>query len=87
MTVKLTGQAEKERIAQRSKPKWGLYSGNSLVNVLHKAREMGWGEKKVQVRFEKLGTDIVEYVVEPYEQGCGCAGLLKYEDYFGVEEE
>lgn len=87
MPIQLTSEAEKERIALRPKPTvtWGLYSGTSIVDVLHKAREMGWGEKKVQVRFEKTGTDTVEYIVEPYESGCGCSGLLKYRDYFGTE--
>lgn len=82
MSVKLTSEAEKERLANRSKPTWGLYSDISLVRVLHEAKKLGWKENKVQVRFENIATDVVEYTIEPYEQGCGCAGLLKYADYF-----
>jgi len=86
MSVKLTGEAERERIQNKVLPKWGLYSDTSIVKALHFARANGWAEKKVQVRLEKHGEDIVEYIVEPYEKGCGCRGLLKYRDYFGTEE-
>lgn len=87
MSIKLTGEAEKERLRNRSLPKWGLFSSISLVKALHFARDNGWADKKVQVRFEKIGTDIVNYIVEPYEEGCSCRSLLRYSDYFEMEEE
>lgn len=87
MSVKLTVEAEKERLQKRTLPTWELYRGVSIVKAVRTAREMGWAKKEVQVRVERLGTDIVEYVVEPYEEGCSCRGLLKYEDYYGTEEQ
>lgn len=86
MSVQLTGEAEKERLANRKLPKWGLLNTFSIVEAVHFARENGWKEKKVQVRVEIQGDDIVEYIVEPYEEGCTCRGLLKYKDYFEPEE-
>ena len=86
MFVKLTGEAEKERLQKRTLPTWELYRGTSIVKAVRTARDMGWGKKEVQVRVERLGTDIVEYVVEPYEEGCSCRGLLKYVDYYETED-
>jgi len=59
-----------------------MFSSGSLVQTLHKARELGWKEKKVQVRLERLGTDMLEYIVEPFEKDCGCPNMLRYSDYF-----
>lgn len=86
MSVQLTSEAEKERIRNKSKPTWGLFRGVSIVEALHFARDNGWAEKKVQVKVERIGADIVEYVVEPFERDCKCPSLLRYEDYFGVED-
>lgn len=82
MPVKFTADAEKERIAQKSVPTWGLYSGTSLPDVLHRARDMGWFEAKVQVRAEGTASDVTTFIIEPYEEGCGCSGILRYSDYF-----
>lgn len=90
MSVKLTGEVEAERVRRaaetREVPKWEIFRTNSLVEVSRKAKVLGWAEKKVQVRVERLG-DYIEYVIEPYEEGCGCSGILKYQDIYGMEEE
>lgn len=84
MGVELTSEFERRRVAgnkerNATKNKWELYSGTSIVQVLHKAREMGWKERRVQVRYDQ---DNELYYIEPYEKGCGCKGMLKYKDFF-----
>lgn len=85
MGVKFTNEAEKQRMIdsekQRQENKWEIYSGNNIVQALHKARELGWKEDKVQVRYETINNETT-YFIEPYERGCGCRGLLKYKEYF-----
>lgn len=80
MGVRFSKDIEQENL-EKDKTKWEHYAGVSLVNALHQAKEMGWKEKKVQVRYEVVD-GIETYYVEPYEQGCGCKGMLKYRDYF-----
>ena len=70
--------------AQRAK--WELFKSNSLVETVHKAQEMGWAEKKVQVRGVQTGPERYEYSIEPFEKDCGCSNILKYEDYKREEE-
>lgn len=86
MPVKLTHEAEKERLASKPIPKWGLLTTMSIVEALHFARDNGWFEKKVQVRMERTAIDEITYHVEPYEEGCGCSGILKYLDFFDPPE-
>lgn len=85
MGVKFTAQAEKERIAnnqaRREIPKWELLETDNIVEALHFAKDAGWKEDKVQVRYVRNG-DITTYFVEPYEKGCGCRGILKYKEFF-----
>lgn len=80
MRIGFTKDVEKERI-NPSKPVWEFLETTSIVEALHKARDMGWKEDKVQVRFVKTG-DITTYFVEPFEKNCGCRGILKYGEYF-----
>lgn len=80
MKVEFTKDAEEGRI-NPNKPTWEFLETTNLVQALHKARDMGWKENKVQVRYVKAG-DITTYFVEPYEKGCGCRGILKYKEYF-----
>lgn len=91
MSVKLTGEAEKERISNaahaRTKPTWEHFRTLSIVEAVHKARDMGWAEKAVQVRTEQIKSDQFEFIIEPYEEGCGCRGLLKYSNFFGSEDK
>lgn len=86
MSVKLTGEAEAERIKAQKMPTWELYRGVSIVKALRTARDLGWSTNQVQVRIERKSKDVIEYLVEPYEEGCSCRGLLKYKDYYGTEE-
>ena len=86
MGVELTSEAERKRIArnqerntQEPKGKWELYSGPSIVQAVHRAKDLGWKEQRVQVRYDK---DNELYYVEPFEDGCGCRGMLKYSDFF-----
>jgi hypothetical protein len=76
--AKVEFSKDEEQKKLKENKKWELYSGG-LVQTLHKAKELGWKEQKVQVRFDK--NDGL-YYVEPFEDGCGCRGLLKYSDYF-----
>ena len=85
MSVKLTSEAERERVANRARPTWELLRTLSIVEAVHFARDNGWGENKVQVKAEHKASDVIEFVVEPYE-GCNCPALLHYEDYYGTED-
>lgn len=78
MKIQTTQQAEKERIAN----KWE-YQRGGLVKILREARDMGWEQDKVQVRREMLDNGEFEYIIEPYEPGCGCKGKIRFQDYFG----
>ena len=86
--VILTNVREKERIQELqvkregNKESWEFIRTSSLVQALHTAKDMGWKYNKVQVRVEKISDTEREYLVEPYEEGCGCKGILKYNQYF-----
>ena len=80
--IKTTGEAEIERVADKRKPFWGLFSSESMAETLHKAKELGWKEKLVQVRAEHLYDDAYTYIIEPFEKDCGCPSMLRYADYF-----
>lgn len=86
MTVSFTREREIERIAQTRKDRerptsWEILRTTSLVEAVRKAKDLGWKEKKVQVRYENI-RGVETYFVEPYEPGCGCKGMLKYKNYF-----
>lgn len=81
MNIQFSSELERKRLQESIKVKWDLYTGTSLVKAVRMARDMGWKDKKVQVRYEK-SEDTITYYVEPYEKGCGCQGLLKYKDFF-----
>jgi hypothetical protein len=81
MGVEFTQDAEVRRVLE-PKPTWELFSSTSLVQALHKARDMGWKNKEIQVRAEKLGTDRMNYIIEPFERDCECPNILRYSDYF-----
>ena len=84
MSVQFTSDVERKRMEKRTlKTTWEFYTGDSLVTAVRTARDMGWKDNKVQVRFEKNEDNIPIYYVEPYEKNCGCRGILKYKDYFG----
>jgi hypothetical protein len=54
--------------------------------IIAKAIKMGWAENKVQVKQEK-GFMETWYIIEPYEEGCNCPGLLRYQDFAPIKEE
>lgn len=85
MRVEFTKDAEKKRVETKDKKRhtntWEYYSGDSIVEATRLARDMGWKEYKVQVRYVQSG-DKTTYYVEPFEDGCGCRGILKYKDFF-----
>lgn len=67
--------------------KWALFSSDNLVETVHKAMDMGWAEKKVQVRAEEDNvTGKQTYSIEPFEKECSCPSILKYEDYGRIQE-
>lgn len=86
MSVRFSTEQEKDELEARKKARddfsWEHYRTGSLVDAVHRAKSMGWFFKKVQVREEVVAEDSVEYVIEPYENGCSCRGLLKYADFF-----
>lgn len=83
MKIEFTRDAEKDRVKfhqeQRQSPAWEHFKSTSIVEAAHRARDMGWKENKVQLRYVE-SEDM--FYVEPYERGCGCRGILKYSDYF-----
>lgn len=80
MTVEFTKDAEFKRVHE-SKPKWELFSSQSLVQAVKEARKLGWKDKQVQVRWEREDSIII-YKVEPFEKDCNCNSMLKYSDFF-----
>src|SRR5215203_4425212 len=74
--VEYSSEVEKRRV---NKP-WELHKTPSIVAAVRYARDNGWQDKKVQVRYSN---EDGLYYVEPYEKGCGCRGLLKYKDFYG----
>lgn len=78
MSVRFTSDVEKDNI-EKQKTLWELHKGTNIVKVLRKARDMGWKDKKIQVRLDK---DTLQYYIEPYEESCGCRGILRYQDFF-----
>ena len=82
--IELTRDVEARRMSasRNEKTTWEYYSGPSLVTAVRTARDMGWKEMKVQVRRVKNPDNTEMYYVEPFEDGCGCRGILKYKDYF-----
>ncbi len=87
MGIRFFHDVEKERIKkekerrEKETPTWELLETRSLVKALHFAKASGWKEKKVQVRYSDT-EDGALYYVEPFEQDCGCRGILKYGDFF-----
>jgi len=74
-----------ERSAAR-RAKWEIFKTDNLIEVIKKAAELGWADKKVQVRGIQTGSVTWEYSIEPFEKDCNCPSILKYADYKRVEE-
>lgn len=71
-------QEERRQIQRRT---WELFKSTSMVEAVRKARDLGWEDKKVQVRvMQRAEGD--EYYVEPFEKDCGCRNILKFSDFF-----
>jgi hypothetical protein len=82
MKMLFSGAEEKKRLEERAiKPKWEYLETTNIVEALHHARDMGWKEDKVQVRYVTMDR-VTTYLVEPFEKNCGCRGILKYMEYF-----
>lgn len=83
--IKFTKDAERQRVETKEKKRhtktWEYYSGPSLATAARLAKDMGWKDMKVQVRFTKSGEETT-YYVEPFEDGCSCRSILKYKDFF-----
>ena len=90
MRVGFTRDTEKNRVANeqqlRQNSKWEIERSTSMVPILRKAKDLGWYENKVQVRVETSDQGN-EYVIEPFEEGCGCRGLLKYSHFFDAPNQ
>lgn len=48
--------------------------------MLDKAVELGWKDKKVQVRVEFIDVT-AHYHIEPFEKDCKCRHILKYSEH------
>lgn len=89
MGVIFTGDAEKRRTEaiQEKRAKhaksWEYLKTFSEAEAVRTAKDMGWEQKKVQVRATRANKDEWEYTVEPFERDCKCPNILKYVDYFG----
>lgn len=59
---------------------WEYGSSDNLEFIVQEAVRLGWKDNKVQVKRYDLNGKYTFYI-EPYEEGCNCPGLLKYEDY------
>lgn len=83
MKIGFTKDVEKKRVNERAErpTSWEILKTRSMVEALHTAKDMGWKDKKVQVRYEEDEEGEVFYV-EPFEKDCGCKGMLKYKAYF-----
>lgn len=81
MVVEFTQDAEVRRV-EKERTNWELFSSTSLVHALHKARDLGWKDKKIQVRVEHVASDMLNYIIEPFERDCNCPSMLRYSDYF-----
>lgn len=83
MRILFTKHAEKQRqdANRERRAKWEYFVSSNAVEALHKARDMGWGDDKVQVRRNIVAGE-EQFTIEPYEPGCGCRGLLRYGDFF-----
>ena len=79
MGVEFSKDVERRRLETT----WEFQKTPSVVQAARIARDMGWAENKVQVRFSK---EDGLYYVEPYESGCGCKGILRYVDFFGAPD-
>src|ERR1044071_916710 len=89
MNIKFSAEVEKEEQElrrkmheEKKKPSWEVFRSGSIVEAVHKARELGWADKKVQVRKDVIAKDTIDYVIEPYEEGCRCRNVLHYDDFF-----
>lgn len=63
------------------RPTWEILRSYSKEEIIKSALEMGWADNKIQVKQHQINLELWEYVIEPYEEDCGCPSLLKYADY------
>lgn len=62
------------------KVRWEYTHSEDLDYIIEEAIRMGWKNNEVQVkRYQHDGKHV--FYIEPYEEGCTCPGLLKYDDY------
>lgn len=80
MGVKLMQEAENERLANRNLT-WEYFSSDNYEETIHKAKDMGWKERRVQVKVLTNG-EKVTYMIEPFERDCECPNLLNYDKAF-----
>lgn len=60
--------------------KWQIASSIDKDVIIAQAIALGWADNNVQVRKEKNFMEIW-YVIEPYEEGCNCSNLLRFQDF------
>ncbi len=74
--------------ALKAQPKrkitWELFQSTDYHDVINKAVELGWADKKVQIRLNTEGAETV-YSIEPFERDCSCPSILTYERVFGPQ--
>jgi hypothetical protein len=71
---------EKQRLAARNnerKPSWEYAKYTDYNAAAAKATELGWYDRKVQIRKVRGQYGEFEYFIEPYEYGCQCGGIMR----------
>lgn len=63
------------------RPTWEIMRSFEKDVIIENALGMGWADKKIQVKQHQINPELWEYIIEPYEEDCGCPSLLRYEDY------
>lgn len=59
---------------------WEYYKTTVYDNAIAKAKQLGWKEKRVQIRVEFQGMT-AHYYIEPWEMDCVCPHILKYDQH------
>jgi len=72
-------ELENQRLSRRDRPKltweYGEYSHYDIALI--EATKLGYEQHKVQIR-RIMNEDGMRFLVEPYEEDCHCAQVMRY---------
>ena len=79
MSILFMQEYENKRLSERGKikPKWEYGEYPHYDQALDAAERLGYNEHKVQIR-RIMGEDGMKFLIEPYEENCGCAQVMQY---------